>query len=65
MKKPLIRIIKKEQRDRSESGSETPLLRDSVSCSRAVKSWVAEFRKNVDNRSALAFQQLFSKERLS
>jgi hypothetical protein len=65
MKKTLIRIVKKAQRDQSESPSETPFVSDSNRWSKAVRSWVAEFRKNGDDRSAAAFDQLFSKQRLS
>ena len=64
MKKP-PRIVPKAQRERPETRSETGLLRDSTQWSQAVRSWVAEFRKNSDNQSVRAFNQLFSKQRLS
>jgi hypothetical protein len=64
MKRPL-RIVRKAQRERPETESENGLLRDSNQWSQAVRSWVAEFRTNRDNRSVPAFNQVFSKQRLS
>jgi hypothetical protein len=64
MKKPL-RIIPKAQRELPETRSENALLRDSNQWSKAIRSWVAECRKNSDNRSVPTFNQVFSKQRLS
>ena len=64
MKRP-FRIIRKAQREQPETKSENGLLRDSNQWSQAVRSWVAEFRKQSDNRSLPAFNQVFSKQRLS
>jgi hypothetical protein len=63
--KTLLRVVPKAQRERPETLSENGLLRDSSQWSQAVRSWVAEFRKNSDSREVRAFNQVFSKQRLS
>jgi len=63
MKRP-FRIIPKAQREQPETKSENGPRRDSNQWSKAVRSWVAEFREH-SNRSVPAFNQVFSKQRLS
>jgi hypothetical protein len=64
MRKP-FKIVRRAEREQPETRSENGPLRDSNQWSRAVRSWVAEFRKHSDNQSVPAFNQVFFKQRLS
>ena len=58
--KPIIKIVKKAQRERCDIQSENGVR--PVTWSQHVRSWVTEFRKDTDNRRTAAFAQLFSKQ---
>lgn len=59
MKKSLIKLIKKSERVASTNRSETEFVDDHNRWSRAVRSWVTEFKQNALSESLPAFDSLF------
>jgi hypothetical protein len=59
MKKPLIKIIKKAKRECPDVRSDPGFVVDATKWSRAVRSWVDEFKSTARSESTPAFDRLF------